>query len=185
MQEEYYGHPSRHDFIQSTIARNPERFNKIFTDKIQFLKNYQIRRVEIELPVWKRMARKYKYYSHKTIPEPDGKIDLVFLLDGFGDKEGKSRTLCFEIKDGTFNFEKDILKYRDMETMWFNLPVIPLDSSEDPLIVIAWEEEILRATDNNPDSIERDLHWKVRFISLEPFYELIKENYMEVGKGIV
>ncbi|HNR25471.1 MAG TPA: hypothetical protein PKI66_02010 [Methanobacteriaceae archaeon] len=182
---EYYGHPVRHDLIKSIFERNQDRFYKILSDKLKFLKHYRIRKIKTEFPVYHRMARKIKMYSLKTTVDPSGYIDLMLILDGFGEKEGLNRALCFEIKDGAFDFEKDILKYKNMENVFDNLPVIPLDSSEDPLIVLAWDEEIQNATKNKPNQIESNFHYKVRFVPLDLFFEEIQQTYKEVGEGIV
>jgi hypothetical protein len=180
----YYGLPLRHDFIRDTLARNENDFHLILSNKIKFLKWYRIQRTEIEFGIWKKMAKLIKFYSFKTKPEADGKLDIMFILEGFGEKEGITRSLCIEIKDGEFSVD-DLLKYKIMENVFHNIPILPADSSEDPLIVLAWEENINKATDNQPGEFEKEHNWSIRFIPLERFYPLLQREYFAIGEGIV
>lgn len=181
---EYYGHPLRHDFIRDTFARNSDNFYRIIKTKMKFLENYSLDEVRTEFEVWKRIMRRVKSYSLKTTAEPDGRLDIILALKGIGEKEGIGRILCIEIKDGQFN-EKDLLKYKEMENNFHNMPVIPMDSSEDPLLVLGWNENINLATNDDPNSFERSYNWAIRFMPLEQFFPLLQQSYKEIGRGIV
>jgi hypothetical protein len=180
----YRGDPNRHDLIRDIIARENIESYKIFTEKLKFLKNYIIDEYRTEFEVWEKIVKRIKLYSFKTKPEPSGRLDIIFALKGIGEKEGIGRILCVEIKDGQFTLD-DIYKYMKMENVHHNMPVLPGDSSEDPIIVLAWMENINLATDNNPDRVEREHNWSIRFIPLEHFYPLIQNKTRMVTEGIL